>query len=158
MKRYRSLFQEFIVAGKDFPDTPEGHEEARKYALSSFYDKDVVSKYNWNYLNPKDQDRVGSYTRLKQNESLKENNSRVLKLTFDPSGPVFYHKDLKTFTLEASNLNISSPPESIELTSPKTGVIKKFNYDGRDQDNEGEVRGWKYTTYSKDFSFLLIND
>ena len=88
-------------------------------------------------------------------------------LHFDPTCayPVLtYDKDIKTFSIEASNLpDQDATPirnyahRSFYIYSAKTGVRKLFTLSRTHRDAEGDVRFWEYTCPAG-FELWVFND
>lgn len=71
-----------------------------------------------------------------------------------------YHRDLKTFTAEASDLNHTgcnflgrlyddAADVGFCLVSHKTGAVEPFYLDNVDRDREGDVRAWEFLPVNK---------
>jgi hypothetical protein len=70
-----------------------------------------------------------------------------------------WHKDLKTFTAEASELKPCNfhIAQTIVLQSHKTGVMRVCNKYKVDTDGE-DVFGWRYRSEDHEIEILIIND
>lgn len=81
-------------------------------------------------------------------------------LNYTVNGPIIWNSNSKTFSVEASDINIRTPKS--ELTLSFRGKTIKFKQSKIDKDGSGEdIYGWNYeSTEGSKFpcKLLIIND
>lgn len=68
-----------------------------------------------------------------------------------------YNAQTNTFIGEASEVGMQRVPESIKVWNPNTMSSISVSLDKRDYNTEGEVAGWRYSSF-KGYRLLIIND
>lgn len=85
--------------------------------------------------------------------SMREFNSKE-------KGRLGYHKEDKTFSCEASDLDcagVPDLPEKFILRIEENGHTTIFRYNSIEKDDEGEIQYWEYVS-SNNFKFIVFND
>lgn len=67
-----------------------------------------------------------------------------------------WNKKSKTFSQEASSLDIGAPASTLIIKNPKTGKMKNFKMCSIDRSSD-EIYGWNYRTKCG-LKALIIND